>query len=551
MDSTVRLSDRSAVPTVAVRLWRLGDGRKETVIKASLVGHAPLTEARDSLFMSDLCADLDLVAIDMGYGHLRPAHALSDFLAGPPILLADQPPLSSETEQKIWQRARHAYEILSRAGRLPVVGGLLGDVLSGVTNIPSLYPVRDLSSRTLAVQLLEKAAQNGMGAGLASRLKAGDRTLLSTFYGPAVLSDYHGCDRLYCVVTDSDINRVWAPVSPHLGAVTYLAPTLRARRRLRAYGVAQERIITTGYPLPHELVGGPTAPLLRRNLRRRLVALDPRGAFLRECREEVSHFLGELSEGQRPVPHLVFAVGGAGAQAELASEFLPSLSHSLRRSKLKITLVAGLRPEVEESFRRTIERFSLTEELESGVVNILGCRDHASYFREFNQLLASADVLWTKPSELSFFGALGIPLLFSSPVGSHERYNRRWAISTGAGVKQGEVRLAGEWFWEMLKDGTFAGAAWSAYMRMPKFGLYRIVEEVLGKQALERALAGADLALTETETSVSGVQIHHGTSIHGTSIHGAPIHQDATQEFQERRPPSIPLSRAVGTVYGK
>lgn len=440
--------------------------------------------------MSELAKALDLVAIDMGYGHLRPAYALSDFLGQAPVLLADQAPLSSETEQKIWHRARISYELLSRAGRLPLVGGLLGDVLSGVTNIPSLYPVRDLSSRTLAVQLLEKAAQNGLGAGLSRRLREGERTLLTTFYGPAVLSDYHGCDRLYCVVTDSDINRVWAPVSPHLSSVTYLAPTLRVRRRLRAYGVSGDRIITTGYPLPHELVGGPSATTLRQNLRRRLVALDPRGAFLRECREEVSHFLGELPEGQRPAPHLVFAVGGAGAQAELAADFLPSLAHSLRRRKLVVTLVAGLRPEVDASFRTTIERCSLTEQLETGAIRILHCSDHQSYFRAFNELLASADVLWTKPSELSFFGALGIPLLFSSPVGSHERYNRRWAISTGAGIKQGEVRLAGEWFWEMLKDGTFAGAAWSAYMRMSKFGLYRIVEEVLGKSALEQALAG-------------------------------------------------------------
>lgn len=433
---------------------------------------------------------LDLVAIDMGYGHLRPAHALSEFLGGQEVLPADREPLSNSAEQKTWHRARSVYELLSRAGRFPLMGGVLGDVLQNVTSIPSLYPVRDLSHRTLAVQLLEKSAENGLGRGLAARLQRENRTLLTTFFGPAVLSAYHHCDNIYCVVTDSDINRVWAPINPRQSSIHYLAPTLRVRRRLRAYGVSTDNIVVTGYPLPHQLVGGPGATFLRQNLRRRLVALDPRGAFLRECQEEVSHFLGDLpSKGSVP-PHLVFAVGGAGAQAELVEAFLPSLAHSLRRGKLKLTLVAGLRAEVADLFRRVIHSADLDKEHAAGRIDILIEKTHNDYFRAFNELLVATDILWTKPSELTFYGALGIPLLFSTPVGSHERYNRTWGINSGAGIKQMDLRHTGEWFWEMVKDGTFAGAAWTGYMRMPKFGLYRIVEEVLGKQALEDCLRG-------------------------------------------------------------
>lgn len=433
---------------------------------------------------------LDLVAIDMGYGHLRPAHALSEFLGDQPILVADREPLSNAAEQKIWERARTGYELLSRAGRVPIVGGLLGDLLQGITSIPSLYPVRDLSRRTLGVQLLEKAAQNGLGRGLAARLQRENRTLLTTFFGPAVLSAHHHCDNLYCVVTDSDINRVWAPINPRQSSIHYLAPTPRVRRRLRAYGVREENIVVTGYPLPHQLVGGPEAPLLRENLRRRLAALDPRGAFLRECQEEVSHFLGDLPPSGQVPPHLVFAVGGAGAQAELAREFLPSLAHSIRRGKLKLTLVAGLREEVADLFRQVLHSADLDKEYAEGQVNILIEKTHDEYFRSFNELLVSTDILWTKPSELTFYGALGIPLLFSTPVGSHERENRTWGINSGAGIRQMDLRHAGEWFWEMVKDGTFAGAAWTGYMRMPKFGLYRIVEEVLGKEVLDEYLGG-------------------------------------------------------------
>ena len=425
-------------------------------------------------------SSLELVTIDMGYGHLRPAYALADYLGGAPVLLADQPPLSTFEEQRLWQRARMLYEALSRAGRVPVIGSVLGEVLHGLTAIPSLYPLRDLSSRTPAVRLLQWAAQSGMGAGLAARLQRRDSTLLSTFFGPAVLSDLLGCEKIYCVVTDSDIHRIWAPIHPSTSNITYLAPSQRVRRRLKAYGVLAERIEVTGYPLPDELVGK-EADALRTNLRRRLVALDPNDRFLHETRKEISHFLGELPQEMGVAPHLVFAVGGAGAQAELVTQFLPSLSSSLRRGKLRLTLVAGLRTEVASRFHELINKCQLGDELKAGVVSILLEDNHENYFKRFNALLAGADILWTKPSELSFFAALGLPLLLSSPVGSHERYNQRWAISAGAAIKQGELRHAGQWLWEMLKDGTLAGAAWSGYMRLPKFGLYRIAEAIYGE----------------------------------------------------------------------
>lgn len=433
---------------------------------------------------------IELVAIDMGYGHLRAAHALGE-LFGVPISHADRAPLASAHEQNQWRQVRQSYEALSRATRLPVVGRALGELLDGATSIPSLYPRRDLSNRTLGVRILEAWAKRGLGRGLAARLERHDRPLLTTFYGPAVLSDYHGAERLYCVVTDADINRVWAPIDPGKSHVVYFAPTMRVRRRLKAYGVHPDQIIVTGYPLPHGLVGGPDAGTLRADLARRLVALDPRGRFLREVRGEVSHFLGDLPSSSEVVPHLVFAVGGAGAQAELPRRFLPSLARRIRKGRLRVTLVAGIRAEVAAGFQEAIHAAGLEEEHQAGLVRILLGRDHDDYFRRFNDLSRSADILWTKPSELTFYGALGIPLLFSRPMGSHERYNRRWAIDSGSGIKQYDPALAGDWLWELLKDGTFAGAAWTGYMRMPKFGLYRIVEEIAGAARLQELLQPA------------------------------------------------------------
>ena len=38
--------------------------------------------------------------------------------------------------------------------------------------------------------------------------------------------------------------------------------------------------------------------------------------------------------------------------------------------------------------------------------------------------------------------------------------------------------FAAEWLSDWLADGAFASAAWAGYLRLPKFGLYRILEAV-------------------------------------------------------------------------
>jgi len=68
----------------------------------------------------------------------------------------------------------------------------------------------------------------------------------------------------------------------------------------------------------------------------------------------------------------------------------------------------------------------------------------------------------------------------------HEWYNRRWARESGAGLKQREARFAAEWISDWLADGVLAAAAWAGYMRLPKFGLYRIVDALGAREAAPR-----------------------------------------------------------------
>jgi hypothetical protein len=413
----------------------------------------------------------------MGYGHLRAAHALAGALRTE-VLHVDRPPLAGPDEQRLWQTSRRAYELTSRASQLPVVGPPLQAALDALTRIPHLYPYRDLSAPTLEALSLERLIRQGLGRGLVEHLRATGAPLLTTFFAPALAADLARLDEIHCVVTDVDVHRVWVPVHPERSRIRYLAPSRRALQRLRSYGVARDQIEFTGFPLPHELLGGPDLPVLQRNLAARLVRLDRKKVFRSQTRNEIHHFLGDLPADQEGVPPLVtFTVGGAGAQAELARPLLRSLKPMIEENRLRLCLMAGIRREIAAKFHGWIDEAGLGPRL-GGSVTVTVEETLESYFPRFNQILAETDVLWSKPSEITFFGALGLPLVLSAPVGVHEGYNRRWAVENGGGLKQRHPDYAGYWLREWLAEGTLAAAAWFGFLRFPKFGLYQILEKL-------------------------------------------------------------------------
>ena len=418
-----------------------------------------------------------VVAVEMGYGHVRAGRALAD-ACGVPLLHADREPLADEADGGRWRRARLAYEATSRFSQVPIVGAPLRWALDALTHIPRLHPFRDLSAPTRGTRTLDHLIKRGLGEGIVREMRTSGRPLLTTFFAPAILADLAGCDGIYCVVTDSDINRVWAPMEPRSTRIHYLVPTPRAGRRLEAYGVPASQITFTGFPLPHELVGGPGLSALLANLAGRIVRLDPSASFRREQGDLLAHVLGPLPAGEdgRP-PLLTYAVGGAGAQTGLTRQFLPSLRSHILEGRLRLALVAGIRQDVRAEMEEALALARLTGAVGSAV-ELLHDPSLDGYLARMNALLARTDVLWTKPSELCFFGALGIPLVLSPPVGVHERHNRRWVRENGAGFKQRDASFAGEWISDLIAEGAFAAAAWSGFLRLPKQGLYRILEAV-------------------------------------------------------------------------
>lgn len=413
-----------------------------------------------------------LVSAEMGYGHLRAAMPLADAF-GVGLVRADREPICDAEEQKTWHWFQRGHELLS-APRALLGSRPLG--MDFVTHIPPLYS-KDLSAPNLGTRLLERLAQRGLGRGLLKYLEQNPGPLVTTYFAPAIVADYAGYDRIFCVVTDADINRVWVARDPSESRIVYLAPSTRVVRRLEAYGVARSRIVLTGFPLPGALVKSTAA--LEAQLRERLERLDPEGRFRELHKAELTRMVGQQSNSPSPKPvRMTFAIGGAGAQADTVEEYLDSLKERIWAGRMEVCLAAGTRREVTRRFQRALERYKLVDYVGRGV-RILHADDFRSYYDLFNAALVDTDILWTKPSELSFYAGLGLALVLSKPVGTHERYNRQWLRQQGVAFKGESARHAGNWLDEWLADGTLAGGAWCGYLRLPKDGTERIVQAVL------------------------------------------------------------------------
>ena len=89
--------------------------------------------------------------------------------------------------------------------------------------------------------------------------------------------------------------------------------------------------------------------------------------------------------------------------------------------------------------------------------------------RHFNFALHNTDILWTKPSELSFYCALGIPIIMTPAIGPQEKCNHRWLREIGAGIKQQNPEYTNQWLLDLLNKGRLAEAAWNGFLKGRKY----------------------------------------------------------------------------------
>lgn len=414
-----------------------------------------------------------VASVDMGLGHKRAAFPL-DFLAKEHVLIVGSDAETDVEERKQWTQLRHAYEQLSRLKSVPIIGNQLFGIMDYILQIPPAYPKRDYSAPSFQVNYIMKRIAGGLCRTMLRMIKADPAPLISTFYAPALAADKAGLSRVYCVITDTDLNRVWVAPVPRESRIEYLVPCGNAVRRLHQYGIPDDRIFLTGFPLPLELLGNPELDVLRRDLGARLHRLDPQKRFWPLHERNVVHFLGEenCKEPEDKVLTVSFAVGGAGAQREIGVAGLRALAPRLMAGTVRMNLVCGVRTDVREFFRNAIKEIIPEGK---GVQLIYGDTDD-EYFTNFNNSLHKTDILWTKPSELSFYVGLGIPLVMSTPLGAQEEKNKRWLLEVQAGIDQHAPEAADQWLFDMIDQGRLADLAWNGFLKARKYGTYKIKE---------------------------------------------------------------------------
>jgi hypothetical protein len=408
----------------------------------------------------------------MGYGHMRAVYPLRHIAHGG-VLVVGRNDAADEIERRLWARLLGGYEFFSRSRAVPVVGKSIFSLLDRMLRIPSFYPIRDLSHSTFQVELLASSIRKGLCRGMLERIDQKQLPLVTSFYAPAVAADAAGLERIYCIICDADLNRVWVAKNPEESRINYFAPCGRAARRLKSYGVPEERIFLTGFPLPQELLGSGLRTL-KADLLRRLARLDPRGRFRAYHGRSVQHFLGrDLAQVTAGDPlTITYAVGGAGAQREIGASLARSFRRRIESGDVRLNLVAGSRRDVMEYF----EGVRKSAGSAAAGIHVLYDNRIGRYFDQFNSVLRTTDILWTKPSELSFYAALGIPVVMSPTLGSQEKFNRRWLEDIHAGTRQENPEYADQWIMDRLQDGFLAENAWAGFLKARKLGTAKILE---------------------------------------------------------------------------
>ncbi len=412
-----------------------------------------------------------VVAADMGYGHQRTAYPLRDIAFGGKVINANSYDGIPKKDKKFWYQTRFLYEFISRFKKIPIIGEFVFGLLNKFQKISTYYPKRDLSKPDIFLKTIFYFIRKGWGKDLIERFKKNPLPLISTFFTPAFMAEelnYPG--QIYCVICDADIARSWASLNPQKSKIKYFAPNTWTRDRLKLYGVKSESIFLTGYPLPKENIGE-DLKILKEDLRNRLINLDPNKRYRKIYGPLIKVALGKLPDKSNHPLTIMFSIGGAGAQKEIPLNAIISLKEKIKNRKLRFIIAVGVREELSKYFVDNIKNLKL-----DGWVQILSGITTDEYFKNFNEALRETDILWTKPSELSFYTGLGVPIIIAPTIGSQEDFNKKWLLHTGAGFPQEDPKYADQWLYDLINAGDLAEMAMQGFIEIGSMGAYNIEE---------------------------------------------------------------------------
>lgn len=417
----------------------------------------------------------------MGYGHQRAAYPLRHLSPTGKVILANNYPGIPQKDYRVWHESEVFYGFVSRLINIPYIGIKLFNLYDKLQTIKEFYPRRDMSAPTMQVRQIYRLIKKDWGKNFIDFLNTSDVPLITTFFAVAFMAEEHKFKNdIYMVICDADISRAWAPLNPQKSRIKYLAPCRRVVDRLKLYGIKEENIFLTGFPLPEENLGDKSLGILKSDLLSRIHNLDPQKRYRQKYADTVIKFLKTDGEDVKHDHHpftLTFAVGGAGAQKVIAKDILLSLKKKLLKEEMVLNLIAGTRNDVYSYFQNCISQAGLKRLLGKNI-NILFNLEKEEYFTQFNQLLRTTDVLWTKPSELVFYSGLGIPLIMAPSVGAQEVFNRTWLKTINAGISQNNPKYVHEWLFDWVDSGWLAEAAMSGFLDGRQFGVNNIMDVV-------------------------------------------------------------------------
>ncbi len=404
-----------------------------------------------------------VVAVDMGYGHQRAVYPLRHLATALPtdknregrVINANNYLGISKTDRHRWQASQKLYELVSRFSVVPLFGKIVFKFFDYFQRIEPFYPKHDQSRPTFQLRSIYAGIAHGWGKDLITTLNLKPLPLITSFFIPAYFAEEHGYKgEIYLLCCDADVSRAWAPLKAGSSRINFLVPNTRVRDRLRRYGVRAEKITITGFPLPQENIGDRSEAILKKSFSERIKRL-------------------ELKNKKLPLT-VTFCVGGAGAQRDLGVQILNSLHQKIDKGEVILNLVAGSRADVYDFFRQAVNRLHLKPK-HQGHIQIIHALYRPEYFKIFNETLLTTDILWTKPSELSFYAGLGLPIIMAPGVGSQESFNREWLLTLGAGIEQKDPAFTDEWLFEMLESGALAAAARHS-LEAPRSGVVEIAK---------------------------------------------------------------------------
>jgi len=427
-----------------------------------------------------------VVDVNMGYGHQRTAYPLKDLTPYGELISANDYKGIPKKDRQIWENSRKFYEFISNFRRTPLIGKFAFSLFDKFQKILTFYPKRDLSKPNLYLKQTYSLINKGWGKHLIENLSKKPLPLITTFFVPAFMAEvFNYPGDIFCVICDADIARSWAPLNPFQSKIKYLVPNSRVLERLILYGVKKKNIFLTGYPLPKENISirPPIneSKILRHDLSYRLLNLDPKKRYREQYKPLIKGIMGNLPRKANHPLTITFAVGGAGAQKEIGVKILKSLSSKIKTKEIKIILVAGIRKEVKNYFLEHIKYLGLKRNLNKSI-EIIWERNIEDYFKKFNQALRKTDILWTKPSELSFYTALGLPIIIAPTIGSQEDFNKQWLLRLGSAIPQENPDYTVQWLFDFLESGWFAEAAMQGFIEAEEFGTLNI-KKIINKKS--------------------------------------------------------------------